>query len=65
MKTEFKDRRFESEDHCLFTFKGHGGYFCIMFNADCIHSVKTKSQHLKKLNELIDKYSLIETSDDY
>ena len=65
MKKEFHNRRFESEDHYLFTFKGYGNYFCIMFNARCVHSVKTKSQHLKKLNELIDKYSLIESTDDY
>jgi cell division septation protein DedD len=51
---------FESENDSLNTFKGYNNYFCIEFNGKVLHSVKTKSQHLKKLNELVDKYNLTE-----
>jgi hypothetical protein len=60
MKTAFERREFESDEHWLFTFLGHGGWFCIMFNGKCIHSVKTKSSHDKKLKEMVDKHNLIE-----
>ena len=53
-------RTFESENDSLNTFKGYNNYFCIEFNGKVLHSVKTKSQHLKKLNELVDKYNLTE-----
>lgn len=58
--TEFKTREFESEENSLFTFQGHGGSFCIMLNSKCIHSVKTKSAHDKKLSELINELELTE-----
>ena len=54
------DSTFESENDSLNTFKGYNDYFIIEFNGKVIHSVKTKSQHLKKLNELVDKYNLTE-----
>ena len=54
------DRTFESENDSLNTFKGYNDYFCIEFNGEVLHSVKNKSQHLKKLNELVDKYNLTE-----
>ena len=63
MKTEntFESRTFENDNDFLNTFKGHNDNFCIEFNAKCIHSVKTKSQHIKKLNELVNKHNLTET----
>lgn len=60
MKDSFKCREFESCDNIMFTFIGHNGSFCIMLNAKCIHSVKTKRLHDKKVNELVTKYNLIE-----
>lgn len=64
MKTkQFNQRQFEGEEDTLFTFKGHNNSFCIMLNAKCIHSTKTKSLHEKKLTELILSRNLIETTD--
>ena len=58
--TSFNGKAFESELIDLFTFQGHNNSFCIMLNAKCVHSVKSKNSHIKKLNELIKKHDLIE-----
>jgi hypothetical protein len=59
-KIGFTPREFESSEHGLITFLGYNGNYCIHLNAKCVHSVKTKSLHIKKLNELIKKYELTE-----
>lgn len=60
MKNQFEEREFASENDSMTTFRGHNGFFCIMFNGDCIHSCKTLTWHNKKLNELSRKFSLKE-----
>lgn len=64
MEVGFNNRTFESEEHSLFTFRGHGDYYCIMFNAKCVHAVKTKKLHETKLSALIKKYGLVEVLSD-
>ena len=57
---EFTPREFEGEADTMFTFEGHNGAFCIMLNAKCIHSVKTKAAHEKKINSLATERGMIE-----
>lgn len=58
MATTFEPQEFESENVHLYTFLGYQDYYCINMNAVCVHSVKTKSAHEKKLKQLIEKHDL-------
>lgn len=58
--SKFQEKEWESDDHTMFTFSGHNGNFCINLNGECIHSVKTLGAHIKKRDELIQKYNLKE-----
>ena len=51
---------FEGENDFLETFEGHNGNMCIMLNAKCISSIKSKKKHERKLSQLIEDRGLIE-----
>lgn len=60
----FKEREFENEENSMFTFLGRNDKFCIMFNGECIHSVKTLKVHNNKVLELVNKHDLEEVEND-